>query len=109
MLYAGNAYLTPRDDAPRVVDVHYNPNVARHLHVGVARPRALYVLYPLDKGEVLCRGAVMPYYEFEHGERLTDADWKSLLDSDNRPETPSWTGPIIGTEGIGRARPEPDH
>jgi len=103
MLYGGNAYLTPRDDAPRAIDVHYNPNKQEYLQVGVARPRALYVLYPHKGGEVLCRGAVMPYYEFAHGERLTDAQWKALLDSDDRPGIPEWVRPIVASTGIGRA------
>ena len=66
MLYGGNSYLTPRDDAPRIVDVYYNPNDKRSLEVGIARARALYVLYPVLGGEILCRGSVMPYYEFTH-------------------------------------------
>ncbi len=102
MLYGGNAYLVPRDDAPRAIDVHYNPNEGEYLEVGIARPRALYVLYPYKGGEVLCRGAVMPYYEFAHGERLTDDAWKALLDSDKRPGIPEWVRPIVGSAGIGR-------
>ena len=102
MLYGGNAYLVPRDDAPRAIDVHYDPNTGRYLEVGIARPRALYVLYPYKGGEVLCRGAVMPYYEFAHGERLTDDAWKALLDSDGRPGIPEWLRPIAASTGIGR-------
>jgi hypothetical protein len=101
MLYNGNAYLDPRDDAPRVVDVVYNPNVKQYLEVGISRPRAIYVLYPTKTGEILCRGAVMPYYEFPNSERLTDAEWKSLLDSDKRPDVPDWVKPIVAPGGIG--------
>ncbi|MHC4505664.1 MAG: DUF3160 domain-containing protein, partial [Planctomycetota bacterium] len=105
MLYGGNSYLTPRDDAPRVVDVFYNPNQGGgYLEVGVGRSRALYVLYPYKGGEVLCRGAVMPYYEFRHPKRLTDAEWKTLLDSPKRPEVPRWLAPVVGSEGIGKPR-----
>ena len=108
MLYAGNSYLTPRDDAPRVVDVFRNPNVRKHLEVGIARPRALYVLYPFKDREVLCRGAVLPYYEFRHGERLTDADWQSLLDSSERPEIPAWVKPVVAGDGLAVPAPEDD-
>jgi hypothetical protein len=100
MLYGGNAYLTPRDDAPRVVDVFHDPSAGRFLEVGIARARALYVLYPVKGGEVLCRGAVLPYYEFTHPRRLTDAEWKALLDSKERPAIPSWVKPIVGRAGI---------
>jgi hypothetical protein len=106
MLYGGNSYVSPRDDAPRAIDVHYDPNTGRYLEVGIARPRALYVLYPHEGAEVLCRGAVLPYYEFAHGERLTDAGWKALLDSDERPAIPEWTRPVTSPNGIGRATPE---
>jgi len=102
MLYGGNSYLVPRDDAPRAIDVHYDPNQGRYLEVGVGRPRALYVLYPHKGGEVLCRGAVMPYYEFHHGERLTDSAWKALLDGGDRPDIPEWVRPIVGSTGVGR-------
>jgi len=96
MFYGGNSYYTPEDDAPRIVDVHSDPNSQRVLEVGVGRPRAIYVLYPYKGGEVLCRGAVMPYYEFQSATRLTDAEWKGLLDSEAAPELPEWVKPIIG-------------
>ena len=101
MLYGGNAYLTPKDDAPRIADVYSNPSAGKYLEVGVARPRALYVLYPHKGGEVLCRGAVMPYYEFPHQQRLTDAEWKALLDSKQRPPIPAWIKPVVAAGGIG--------
>jgi len=100
MFYGGNAYLTPNDDAPRVIDVFSNPNTRQVLEVGVARARAIYVLYPHDGAEVLCKGAVMPYYEFRHARRLTDAEWKQLLDSADRPDVPAWLKPIIASGGL---------
>jgi len=100
MLYGGNAYLTPRDDAPRVVDVFANPNAAAYLEVGIGRARALYVLYPWQGREVLCRGAVLPYYEFTSPERLTDDQWQAMLDSARRPAIPKWVEPIVGGGGI---------
>jgi hypothetical protein len=102
MLYGGNAYLTPTDDAPRVADVFSNPNEGHCLLVGIARPRAIYVLYPCKDGEVLCRGAVLPYYEFRHPERLTDAQWKGLLDSKDRPPLPAWLRPIVSGGELSR-------
>ena len=109
MLYAGNSYLTPNDDAPRVVDVYANPNTSQFLEVGICRPRAIYVLYPFQGGEVLCRGAVMPYYEFTHRARLTDAQWKSLLDSPSRPKPPPWVSPIIAPGGLSSPLLKPGH
>jgi hypothetical protein len=107
MLYGGNSYVRPRDDAPRVVDIFSNPQVGKHLLVGTARPRALWVLYPVKGVEVLCRGAVLPYYEFSHPERLTDTEWKALLDSPRRPEVPAWLRPLIGAEqAVTRPKPK---
>jgi len=104
MLYGGNSYLTPRDDAPRIADVYYNPNVGQYLEVGIGRPRALYVLYPHRGREVLCRGAVMPYYEFRHPSRLTDREWKARLDAPDRPSIPEWVKPIVASGGITAAK-----
>jgi hypothetical protein len=102
MLYGGNSYLTPRDDAPRVVDVFHNPNIGKYLEVGIGRPRALYVLYPVKGREVLAKGACLPYFEFHSSTRLTDAEWQSLLDSEKRPAAPEWVKPIMGK---GEVRP----
>jgi hypothetical protein len=76
------------------------------LEVGISRPRALYLLYPVKGGEILCRGAVMPYYEFVHDSRLTDVEWKSLLDSDKRPKSPDWIAPIIAPGGLSAPKVE---
>jgi len=96
MFYRGEAL----DTAPKVCDVFSNSWAGGNLHVGISRARALYVLYPWDGDFVLCRGAVMPYYEFVDGARLTDTEWKDRLDSDVRPDVPSWLRPIIGAEGL---------
>ena len=99
MLYAGNFYI-PRDDAPKVVDVFANPAEGGYLHVGVARARKMYVLYPWKGETVLCEGAVMPYYEFVNSSRLTDESWKNMLDSDERPPIPEWLSPIVTSRGL---------
>jgi hypothetical protein len=43
---------------------------------------------------------VLPYYEFQHPRRLTDAEWKTLLDSRERPPLPEWIQPLAGRGGI---------
>jgi hypothetical protein len=90
LLYDGNSYIKPRDDAPRVVDIFGNGG--KFLEVGIARPRAIYVLYPWKGKEILCRGAVLPYREFIHGERLTDEAWRTLLNTPDAPAPPAWIG-----------------
>jgi hypothetical protein len=104
MFYDGNSYVSPNDDAPRVVDVFSSLSSGKVLEVGVARPRAIYVLYPIKGSEVLCCGAVCPYYEFVHEDRLTDAQWRSLLDSPQRPTAPNWIRSIITRDGLSPAK-----
>jgi hypothetical protein len=98
MFYDGESYVNPRDDAPRVVDVFAGGG--KFLEVGIARPRPIYVLYPWQGKEVLCRGAILPYHEWIHGERLTDEAWRRLLKTPDRPPQPAWTRVL--TEGAGR-------
>ena len=99
MLYGGNSYLTPKDDAVRIVDVFTDVRTfsrPRYLEVGIGRARELLVLYPTAKGNVLCRGAISPYYEFFNKDRLTDTKWKSMLDfNEKRPDIPKWLAPIV--------------
>ena len=103
MLYGGNSYLTPRDDAPRVVDVYANPQKGGYLHVGVSRPRKLYVLYPWQGKTVLCKGVVMPYYEFVATTKLTDKSWTERLDSEKRPPIPKWMSPVVRNGNLSKA------
>jgi len=95
MFYEGNSYIKPHDDTPRIVDVYSNGG--RHLEVGIAKPQLMYVLYPWKGKEVLCQGAVLPYREFVHGERLTDDTWRGLLATPQKPAPPNWA--CILTEG----------
>ncbi len=103
MLYGGNAsYDAPKDDAPRIADVFsYVDDFLRltYLHVGIGRARAMYVLYPWAGTEVLCKGAVLPYYEFVSGSRLTDEDWRAMLDNSHPRSIPAWLTPIMTSEG----------
>lgn len=100
--YHGNSYLNPRDDAPKLADVFSNINEGQHLHVGIARPRKMYVLYPWQGKDVLCEGAVLPYYEFAHPTRLNDAEWKGMLDSRKRPPVPGWFQPVVDGGKLGK-------
>src|SRR5438874_778172 len=100
MLYDSNSYFVPREEAPRVVDIYQDPVGNRFLEVGIARPRALYVLYPTGEGEILCRGAVFPHHEFTSTSRLTDNQWISKLSAKDRPPLPTWAQSIYSKAGI---------
>lgn len=105
-LTLGNLDDPPRDDCPRVVDVAdvtaidaQTPEAARarplRLHAAIARPRAIYVLYPYEGRPILCRGGVFPYHEFTHPDPLTDSDWRQMLDKGQAPPVPQWVNPIF--------------
>jgi len=84
-----------QDDAPRWTTVYQDMTSNRNLAVAIGRPRALYVLYPWKGKPVLCRGAVMTYYEYLSVGRLTDLEWKELLDSPAAPVQPEWLQPLV--------------
>jgi uncharacterized protein DUF3160 len=95
-----NSYQIPRDDAPRIADVHADPTGRQVLLVGIARPRALWVLYPWRGRDVLCRGAVMPYRELANPTRITDHEWMQRLDSREPPAAPTWIAPLVVRESL---------
>lgn len=104
MFHGEEARFTPKDDAPRIVDVYANPNYTpvRYLEVGIARPRRFFVLYPWEGRDLLCVGAILPYYEFTSTERLSDQEWRALLDSDQRPAVPEWARPLYRGGALGQ-------
>ncbi len=95
MGYAGNSWMKPNDDAPRWATVASDPRSGTLLAVAVGRARPIHVLYPWHGHEVLCHGAIMTYYEYTAEERLTDAEWKARLDSEEAPMLPDWIEPIV--------------
>jgi hypothetical protein len=95
MGYLGNSWLDPRDDAPRWVEVHSDPRRDQLLAVGIGRARLIHVLYPWQGTEILCQGAVMPYYEYHSKDRLNDVEWRTLLDSSQTLSMPDWIQPYL--------------
>jgi hypothetical protein len=104
MQYKGNSYLTPIDDSPRITDIISNPNQKKYLEIGTCRPRALYVLYPWNGIDILCRGAVLPFYEFWSPERLDDKTWLELLDSPRRPKVPDYLKDIYSGKRLSKPK-----
>jgi hypothetical protein len=93
MLHGGSVSHHPGDDFPVL---HRMPSAGDGpLSYGaVGRPRELLVLYPFGGREILCRGAVVPYYEAELRQPLSNPEWIRRLDSDERPAAPHWFAPI---------------
>jgi hypothetical protein len=105
MFYSGNSWLTPRDDAARAAAIAANPQAGTTLHAAVGRPRVLYVLYPWKDELLLCRGAVLPYYEVQHSSPLTDAEWH---ERQAKAEAPEWLRPIIEQGRFSKHEPSDD-
>ena len=95
MLYGGYSYLHPLDNTPSVVQIFKDPEKGGYLYAGIGRPREILVLYPFQNKEILCRGAILPYYEFVGISSYSDVEWKKRLDSDERPASPKWMKPIV--------------
>ena len=95
MLYSADTYRQPRDDAPVAFTFYFDPLSQKHMHAAVARPREIIVSYPFGDRQVLCRGAVLPYYEFIAAADVTDERWRQRLDSDERPSVLRWLDPVV--------------
>lgn len=94
LLYNGNSWLTPRDNAQRVAAV-FNQPAEGFLLAGVGRPQQIRVLYPWKGREIECIGAVMPFREMRSPQHLSDEEWKATLDGPSKPPAPAWLKPIM--------------
>ena len=96
MGYFASSYHFARDDAPRWAEVAHIPDADQSLGVGTGRAQTIHVLYPWHGEELLCVGAVLPYFEeWAPTKRLTDDEWKQKLDSPAAPPPPTWIQPLL--------------
>ena len=107
MGYDSNEFNDVHDDAPRIADIYSDPQTGQVMEVGIGRPLLMYLLYPYDGKLILTHGAVLPYYEFASGERLTDQSWAELLKTPTAPAPPDWledvtSKPIPAEKAAGR-------
>jgi hypothetical protein len=70
--------------------------VGRVLEEGVGYPTLIFVVSP-DAPYHLTVGAVYTYYEFPMpvDQRLTDEQWRTMLESGTAPDVPEWTSSFI--------------
>jgi hypothetical protein len=70
--------------------------VGRVLEEGVGYPTIIYVVSPEAPYHVTY-GAVYTYYEFTvpPDQRMTDEQWRALIESGNAPDAPEWTSTFI--------------
>ena len=100
MFYGEDNYLRPRDNTPAAVRLYKSPESKTILHAGIGRPREILVLYPFGGKDILCRGAILPYFEFLGVNEISDPEWKRRLDSDERPAVPRWFEPAVFDETL---------
>jgi hypothetical protein len=86
------------DPVALVTDVASNPSVGLALQEGVGGVDYIYVVIPTPDGRLqLARGAVLSYYEFtgDINQRMTDDEWRALVESGTQPPRPVWTSAFI--------------
>jgi len=92
MGYSGTSFRNPLDNAPRVVP---GPGTAIRFAIGTGRARELLVRYPFQQRNILCRGAILPFFRSQDDPAMGDRQWQEQLDSDERPRRPDWMEPIL--------------
>jgi hypothetical protein len=94
------SYLHPKwelsddKDTPIIADVMTNGMDGLCVEEGVGYVNILYAAYKLPSGEIFVgRGPVFSYHEFKQSmnNRLTDEQWKILLQEDHYRDIPEWT------------------
>jgi Protein of unknown function (DUF3160) len=85
-------------DAALVADIMRS--TLAYLEIGTGRIDRIMVLVPNDNGTFqVAVGGVYSYYEFWREEslgRLTDEEWRALLDAGGAPERPAWEAVMFG-------------
>jgi hypothetical protein len=95
---AEDGSLEGDQDAAVVADIATGLK-AEVLEVGTGRFDRLLVLVPGSDDEFqVAVGAVYSFYEFtgESGQRLTDEQWRALLDAGEAPDRPAWQDVLFG-------------
>ena len=81
-----------------VADVHTHTAEQKVVEEGVGYVDLIIVACPIPDGSiVLSAGPVFSYYEFKHpmSDRLTDEAWRQLLESNQKPDRPTWFQPLV--------------
>ncbi|KAF0110985.1 MAG: hypothetical protein FD147_1291 [Chloroflexi bacterium] len=89
----GSGYLEDQKSA-LIADVATGGGMA--LEEGVGYPANILVVSPVAPYQITI-GAVYTYYEFPVpiAERMTDEDWRAMLESGKAPAAPEWTNSFI--------------
>ncbi len=107
MFYEGNSYLSPKDDASKLVRYATlgSEDGTRIFHAGVGRPRLLFIRYPDPSGNsVLCQGAVYSFRKFEAPATPSGREWR---DAESKQVWPEWMQPILASPVVSKEAVEP--
>ncbi|MFA5102829.1 MAG: DUF3160 domain-containing protein [Candidatus Thermoplasmatota archaeon] len=89
---------TQGKDTTIIADVHTDTNTGMVLEEAVGYVDLLIVAYNTPDGTIIAgAGPVFSYYEFKQpmSERLTDEEWKRMLEEGRQPPQPLWTKSFI--------------
>lgn len=81
-----------------IADVHTDDNTNQVLEEGVGYVHLLVLAYPTADGTIhLGVGPTLSYYEFKQpkDQRLTDEEWRSLLENNTAAQRPAWQDSFI--------------
>ncbi|UCD13537.1 MAG: DUF3160 domain-containing protein [Thermoplasmatales archaeon] len=81
-----------------VADVHTDTNTNHVLEEGTGYVDLIIVAYKLPDGRIIVgAGPVFSYYEFKQpiNNRLTDEQWKDMLQNGEEPERPDWISSFV--------------
>jgi hypothetical protein len=95
-----NLWQSNTDDMAVVADVHTDSNTDNCLEEGVGYPLEIFVI--VNEGGIvrITRGAIFSYYEFTRpiANRLTDEEWRYMLNRFEAPDMPEWTASFMDEE-----------
>lgn len=80
-----------------VTDIASNGATREVLQVAVGGADYIYVVIPTPNGLQVARGGVYSYYEFvnQDGARMTDEEWRALVETGNVPPRPEWVSAFV--------------
>ncbi len=88
-------------DTRMVADVHTDQNTNQVLEEGVGYVNLILVAYKVPDGRIIIgAGPVFSYYEFKQpmDDRLTDEEWRAMLDTRNVPGQAEWLEELVGND-----------
>jgi len=80
-------------------DVHTDTNTMQVLEEGIGNAALILVAYKVPDGRIILgAGPVFTYYEFRQpiSDRLTDEQWREMLEQGEQPGRPEWIGSFYG-------------